>query len=145
MGTLLWKLRDHMNVLLHMSRRSIVRVRVERENAEPFAFQQETLNVLCLSLLAAKRNEQGNKPLTLFGSLDECNLERYLISQCLRRKMCEAIVFERSRGASGWPGSEAGRSCWNRGRSPDTLDTGRMWPMRLWPSAVTVTVMLNIT
>lgn len=36
-------------------------------------------------------------------------MERDLISQCLRRKMCGGIVFERSPGLSGWPGSDAGR------------------------------------
>lgn len=63
------------------------------------------------SLLRTSRMSKGSQ--TLFGSLHECNLERYSISQRLRKKMCGEIVFERSRGASGWLGPEARRSCWS--------------------------------
>lgn len=89
--------------------------RDERESAEVFTFQQETLNVLSLFYQRCplrKRAREGSR--TLFGSQNECDSERYLISQCLRRKMCAEIVFERSPGASVWPGCEA------------PLDEGRM-------------------
>lgn len=106
-----------------------------------------------LSSLLSTSNEQRAKERsqTLFGNSNECNLKRYLISQCLRRKICSEIVFELSWGASGWRGSHEGRSCWSGVRSPDTSNVGRMWLMQMSPSAVSVhaaltgTVMLSLT
>lgn len=57
---------------------------------------------------SAPRNERGKRSQTLFGNSDERNLERYSISQRLRRKTCGEIVFEESPRASGWLEPEVG-------------------------------------
>lgn len=115
-------------------------------------FNEKPLMSFCFSsprcCAPAEWAREGSQ--TLFGSLHECNLERYSISQRLRKKnVWWDCVWTVQRGkwlAGAWGKEELLE--WNTHKrvcSPDTSDIGRMWQMQMLPSAVSVHAAMAVT